>query len=137
MDLNFVPTPKVTPADLIAEYLSLRDEKKVAEEKMAAFLKQHYTSRLYEIELLLLDFLNTTGQTTSAGPAGTAYKKTDTSVTVADARAFREYVLETGRFDLIDWRVSKTPVMEQVSTEGTLPPGINFTQRVSVGIRRK
>ena len=134
----FTPPPPITPQDLIGEYITLRDQKKQANDQFDAFVKEHYGSRMEEIELILLDFLNNeAGSNAISGDNGTAYKKTDTSVTVADARAFREYVITNQRFELIDWRAAKTPIMENVEAGESLPPGINFTQRVSVGIRRK
>jgi hypothetical protein len=130
--------PPVTPQDLIGEYISLRDQKKAADEMYATFIRQHYGQRMEEIELILLDFLNTeAGSNSISGDSGTAYKKVDTSVTVADAKAFREYVIANQRFELIDWRAAKTPIMENVEAGEALPPGINFSQRASVGIRRK
>jgi len=130
--------PPITPQDLIGEYISLRDQKKAADEHYAAFIRQHYGQRMEEIELMMLDFLNTeAGSNSISGDSGTAYKKVDTSVTVADAREFREYVIANQRFELIDWRAAKTPIMENVEAGEALPPGINFSQRVSVGFRRK
>jgi hypothetical protein len=130
--------PAVTPQDLIGEYVSLRDQKKLADDTYAAFAKREYTDRMDEIELILLDFLNNeAGSSSISGDNGTAYKKVDTSVTVADAKAFREYVISNQRFELIDWRAAKTPIKDNVEAGEALPPGINFTQRVSVGIRRK
>lgn len=129
--------PPITPADLTAEYIGLRDAKKHADEQYAAFVKQHFTSRMDEIELLLLDFLNTSGADSIASPDGTAYKKLDTSVTVSDAASFRRHVIGTESWELIDWRANKTAVKDLVEGGQGLPPGVNYSSAYSVGIRRK
>ena len=125
------------PNTLVGEYVTLRDQKKAADEQYAAFIEQHYNRRMREIETQLLEFLSEEGSNSISGDNGTAYKKVDTSVTVADGAAFRRHVIGAGAWDLVDFRAAKTPIMEAVEAGEGLPPGINFSQRVSVGIRRK
>jgi hypothetical protein len=132
-----LPKPELTPVQMVAEYISLRDAKKKAEDSFSEYVKRHFTGRMEEIENLLLDFLHQTGSNSIAGEAGTVYKKVDTSVTVADALVFREYIVGTGQYEFADFRPAKGVVVEHIKNEGTLPPGLNFTQRASVGIRRR
>lgn len=129
------PTP--TPAQLIEEYIALRDAKKAADETYAEFIKTHYSNRMDELESILLDQLNTLGVDSLAGQTGTVYRKLSTSVTVADAREFRRHVIGSEEWDLLDWRANKTAVNDMVERGETIPPGINRTTFFSVGIRRK
>lgn len=137
--MNILPKPEVSPSDLLTEYVKLRAEKKVADEKYEEFSKLHFGARMDEIELILLDHLNSTNLQSVSNETTTAYKKVDTSVTISkgDPGAFREYVISNKRFELIDWRANKTAIQEIVKAGQELPPGVNFSQAVSIGIRRK
>lgn len=126
-----------TPAQLIEEYIALRDGKKVADDTYAEFVKANYSTRMDELETILLDQLNTLGVDSIAGKTGTVYKKLTTSVTVADAREFRRHVIGGEDWDLLDWRANKTAVNDRIDQGQELPPGINRSTFFTVGIRRK
>ena len=126
-----------TPATMIEEYISLRDQLKVANDTFAGFVEEHYGKRMKELELALLDTLNKMGVDSLASSNGTAYKKLSTSVTIADARDFRRHVIGAEEWDLLDWRANKTAVNDRVEQGDPLPPGLNRSTFYSVGIRRK
>jgi len=130
------PSPR-TPAQLVEEFITLRDAKKRTEDASKEFIKKHYEDRMDELEATLLDMLNKAGLDSFASPAGTAYKKLSTSVTVADQREFRRHVIGSEEWDLIDWRANKTVVNDLVDKGEPLPPGVNRTGFYTVGIRRK
>ena len=65
---------------------------------------------------------------------GTAYRRTIRSVTLSDPAAFQAYVLETGEWDLVDWRPRKTRVCELVGKAVTVP-GVKMSSMVDVGLR--
>ena len=134
---SLMPPVEVTPAQMVAEYIKLRDLKKAAEDKFSAFMKENYGNRMDELELTLLDTLNKLGSDSIAAPGGTVYKKISTSVTVADAREFQRHVIGIEAWELIDWRANKTAVNDLVDAGEPLPPGINRTTFATVGIRRK
>lgn len=126
-----------TPAMLVEEYIKLRDAKKHSEDAVKEFLRKNYDERMEYLEATLLDMLNKAGLDSFASPAGTAYKKLSTSVTVADQREFRRHVIGSEEWDLIDWRANKTAVNDLVEKGEPLPPGVNRTGFYTVGIRRK
>lgn len=132
-----VPPTQPTPAQLVEEYIKLRDEKKAADEHYKAWLEQNYTTRMDAIEASLLSTLNELGLESVAGKSGTAYKKLSTSVTIADMREFRRHVIGGEMWDLADWRANKTLVEEMIEKGETIPPGVNRTAFYSIGIRRK
>ena len=127
----------VKPADLVEEYITLRDRKdqfkKAFEEKSAEL----FGERMEEIEAQLLGILNDLGADTIAGKTGTAYRKISTSVTIADARDFRRHVIGGEAWDLIDWRANKTAVNALVESGEPVPPGVNRSSFYTIGIRRK
>lgn len=136
MNMNFSAPKILTPNEMIGEYVALRNGKKAAEEQFAEWLRANYTARMDELEMLLLDFINKHGGKNFAGDAGTAFKTVQTSVTVADQLAFREHVIATQAFELIDWRANKTAVKEVIKQVGVLPPGLNYSERETVNIRK-
>jgi len=127
----------VKPADLVEEFIRLRDEKKRAEDTYKVWLDENYNNRMNEIELTLLDQLNQLGVDSVASKAGTAYKKLSTSVTTADGREFRRHIIGGELWDLIEFRPSKTAVNDLVEKGEPVPPGLNRSTFYSIGIRRK
>ncbi len=136
MDTQVNPTT-VRPADLVEEYISLRDLKVKAKEAFDVFCKQNYTTRMEEIEQTLLVSLQAMGVDSVSGASGTAYRKVSTSVTIADAREFQRHVIGGENWDLIDWRANKTAVNDLVDKGEAVPPGINRSAMYTIGIRRK
>ena len=136
MSAGFLHRP-VTTADLIEEFVELRDQKKLVEEANEKFIKTNFTDRMEELKLLILDALNTAGLDSASGAGFTAYKLVQTSATVADAKVFREWVIAKGAWEMLDWRVNKTAAKEAVEAGQGHPPGTNFSQAVTIGIRRK
>ena len=127
----------VKPAELVNEFIKLRDGKKQFEELVAARVEAQFNTRMKEIENQLLDLLNNLGVESIAGKGGTAYKKVSTSVTIADAREFRRHVIGTEGWDLADWRANKTIINEMVEQGQEIPPGVNRSTFLTIGIRRK
>lgn len=125
------------PADVIEEFIKLRDQKKVADETYKAWCKQNYDDQMDKIESWLLDQLNKLGLDNFAAPSGTAYKKLTTSVTVADQREFQRHVIGSEQWELADWRANKTVIGDMVEKGEQLPPGVNYSSFFTVGIRRK
>ena len=127
----------VKPADLVEEYIRMRDEKKQAEDRFDELVKERYGDRMAEIEVRLLDTLNKLGVDSIAGKSGTAYKKVSVSLTIADAREFRRHVIGNEAWDLANWSANKTLVNDMVERGEPIPPGLNRTTIQNIGIRRK
>jgi hypothetical protein len=127
----------VKPAELVEEYIALRDEKKLAEDRFEELLKERYSARMAEIEVTLIDTLNALGIESISGRSGTAYKKITTSVRIADPREFRRHVIGTEQWDLANWSANKTLVNDMVERGEPIPPGIDRSAFYTIGIRRK
>jgi hypothetical protein len=127
---------EISPADLVEEFILLRNEKakfvKLCEEREQAL----YTDRMEFIKNQLIDLLNRLGVDSIAGRTGTAYKTISTSVTTADAREFRRHVIGTEQWDLADWRPNKTVINDMVERGEPLPPGINRSAFVNINVRK-
>jgi hypothetical protein len=123
---------------MIAEYIWLRDNRKAEEEKFETWVKDNYSLRMRQIELDLLAFLDTTGgDKFGSEETGVVYRKVSKSVTIADMQAFQRHVIGIQDFDLIDWRANKTAMTKLVEQHEDLPPGVNYSEFVTVGVRKR
>jgi hypothetical protein len=120
---------------LVATYIELRDTKADLKAKAQAEIDK-VDAVLNKIEAKLLAHFNETGQTSAATPSGTAYKSTRTSITVADWGSTLPWIQTNGMWQMLDRRVNKTAVEEYREAHGTLPPGLNVHDELTVNVRR-
>jgi hypothetical protein len=125
-----------TPADLTARYVELRDAKKKYEDTHKEKVRDSFSDEMEEIETRLLAFLQSSGGDSHRTPSGTAYRYTASSVTLADSREFQRHVIGAEAWGLLEWRANKTAIQEMVDNGHTLPPGVNYTQIIKLGVRR-
>ena len=135
--MNDVTVAKPKPADLVTEFINLRREKERFEEVAKETCRELYDNRMNEIEQQLLGTLQDLGVDSISSKKGTVYRYTFVSVTTADGREFRRHVIGTENWDLADWRPNKTQINELVERGEPIPPGINRTQILKLGIRSK
>jgi hypothetical protein len=124
------------PVDLIAEYIRLRDQKKEAEAQAKAWIDNQFTHRMDRIETELMAFLNDAGSESVKTGAGTAFKRIETSITVADQKEFSRFVIGSQAWDLLDFRASKTGVKSYLEENQNLPPGLNHTTATVISVRK-
>jgi hypothetical protein len=120
---------------LVDQYVRLRDKLKEADD---AHKKKTAAAREYLVMLngKLLEQLAAVGGESVKTPHGTAYQSTKRSASIADGDAFREYVINNGEFDLVDWRANANAVDDFIKEHGAVPPGVNFSTMITVGVRR-
>ena len=126
----------VRDADLVRVYIGLRDgraKRKTAYEAEDAGDK----TKQDRIETEFMRRFNERGLTSvSAKGVGTAYKSTRTSATVGQWEALLAYVQEVGAWELIEHRVNKTAVDQFRAANDDLPPGVNWSESVTVNFTR-
>jgi hypothetical protein len=127
---------KVPQLDTIVErYVQLRDRKeqmnKAHEEKLAPL-----NEAMKRLEGAILGNLQAQGAESFRTKAGTAYLKNTVSITTADKLAFTNWLHETGNWDTADIRPAKVAIEEFRKDNDDIPPGLNWKESVSVGIRR-
>lgn len=140
MDSSDMPgpaSPGVPELDkLINQYVLLRDRKRAIEAKHKAELAP-YNKVMSEVEGMMLDYMQRAGVDSVSTPGGTAYQSTKRSATIKDGAAFRKFVVETGAYNLVDWRANANAVFDYLGAhEGNPPPGVNPSSRVTVNFRR-
>lgn len=126
----------MTPADMVAMYIKLRDFKKAAADEFDKSMERP-NAALKKLEAALLDHLNKNGiDNVSAKGIGTAYRNTSHSATVEDREAFKNFITQNDAWALADIRANKKTVREAIDG-GTEVPGVKLTSVVTVGVRRK
>lgn len=128
---------KMTPADMVANYIRLRDFIKNANDEFDKQMERPKKA-MEALEAELLKTLNDTGADSLACDAGTVYRNTRYNASVKDADKFREWLHAHPKdfWDAIDLKANKTFVKEMADKHGQVPAGINLTQMATVGVRR-
>lgn len=67
---------------------------------------------------------------------GLVYWSTIGQASVADRSAFMDFVRETGAFELLETRCSKTAVQQYLEANDRLPPGVNYRTIRQINVRR-
>ncbi len=121
--------------NLVRMFIKARDAIAKAKEAYEAEIKplQEIKSKL---EGRMLAFLDQSGQDSAKTQYGTCFTSTKDSASLTDPDAFMSYVMKNGAFELLDRRANATAVRDFVEENGTLPPGVNFTSRKSLSVRR-
>jgi hypothetical protein len=125
----------VNVTDLVDKYIRLRDRKA----QMDADHKQKLApiqAAMDKAEAALLALFDQQGMDSAGCAAGTAYRTTRTSATVADMDAFLAWVKENEMWHFLERRVAKTQVDEYVAANSDLPPGVNYNSMTSINVRR-
>lgn len=93
--------------------------------------------RQEKIEAEFLRRFNERGSTSSACKGvGTAYLNNRTSASVADRDVFFNFLRDSDAWELLEMRCSKTAVEAYKAANGDLPPGVNWSEELTVGFRR-
>jgi hypothetical protein len=121
--------------ELVKAYIAIRDKKAEIKARQAEELKP-YDTALIKLEGAMQELLDQTGVESLKTAAGTAYKTTRTSVTIADKAAFMDHIEKNHDFDLLDVRANKTAIEGYLEAHQDLPPGVNIVRMSAVNFRR-
>lgn len=69
------------------------------------------------------------GLTEARTAVGLVYWSTHNSATVAEPTAFKDFVVSSNAWDLMEVRASKTAVKSYIDGNGSAPPGVSFSSR--------
>ena len=120
----------------IEQFIKLRDKIKEIEDRHKEELAPYNEAR-EQLEGLFLEHLNNTGSDKVGTEAGTVYRSEKKSAPLADKAAFWTFVVSQGLWDMLDYKANPTQVDEYIKKTGSPPPGVNFSTRHTVGVRRK
>jgi hypothetical protein len=121
---------------LVSQFVLLRDRKREMEQQYKDQIRP-FDKLLDEIGNKLLDYMQQAGVDNVSTPSGSAHQITKRSATIRNGSAFREFVIESEAFDLVDWKANAVAVFDFIeNNEGTPPPGVNASSFTRVGVRR-
>jgi len=126
----------VTVDKVIDAVVALRDKRSA----LAAKYKEKdgaLKEKLEKLNTWLLAKMQEDGASQLGSEAGTAYVQTKMKASAADWESVWGYVQETGRFDVLEKRLSAKTIQAIHEEEGVLVPGVNIFQEQSVTVRRK
>jgi hypothetical protein len=130
-----VASPATDLGKRIDQYIKLRNTIAEIKKKQEEVLKP-YKDALEMLNNTLLSQLINAGVDNASSDAGTVYKYEKPSATIADASTFRDYVINNELWDVVDWRANAPQVREFIEANGTPPPGVNWSTRLLVGVRK-
>jgi hypothetical protein len=119
----------------VAQYVALRDKAKEIEERHKAELKP-LKDTMEMIGGLLQKFMEDNKTDAIKTEAGTCYTTTRSHAALADAEAFKQFVIGGNHFDMLDWKANSTAVRDYIKEHKAQPPGVNFTTIQQIGVRR-
>lgn len=120
----------------VRQYVELRDLIKTKEKEFQDMIAP-YREALHDLNSSLLNHLNTTKVNSVSTSAGTFYRTSKKTASLADGDAFWTFVVTQGLWGLVDRRANVTAVEDYIKQHGTPPPGVNYNVRQEVGVRRK
>ena len=121
--------------DIVQKYIQLRDLKSKLKEEFVAKTEK-VEGAMTKIEVAILSHLEQTGADSIGTEFGTAYKATKTSATVQDWDEVLGFIQSQEMWNMLEHRVSKKAVEEFRNENNDLPPGIRWSEEVTVQIRR-
>lgn len=120
---------------VIAAYVKLRDRRAVLRKEYTE-ADEVFVAQMDKLEVFLLNKMQQDNMTQLGSEHGTAYQQTVIKGNCSDWPSFWQFLADTGRFDMMEKRVSIKAVQEYFEANGELPPGINVNPELKVVIRR-
>lgn len=120
---------------LVSLYIKLRD-RRAARKRAFEVDDEGDKGKQEKIEGILLKRFQDDGLESVRTTSGTAYKSVRTTASVADPDQFFSFVLQNELYDLLEKRCSKTVVEQYKEAHQELPPGINYSESVTINVRR-
>jgi hypothetical protein len=120
---------------VIAAYVKLRDRRAALRKEYMA-QDEEYVAKMDKLEVFLLTKMQADNMTQLGSEHGTAYQQTVMKGNCSDWPSFWEFLAQTGRFDMMEKRISIKAVQEYFEQTGDMPPGVNVNPELKVVIRR-
>ena len=119
----------------VAQYVALRDKIKAQDDAHKVAMKPAKET-LDQLNSVLLAHLISLSVNSASTDGGTVYRTEKKSASLADAKAFMDYVIANQAWDLLDRKANTTAVEEFIKGNAAPPPGVNFSSTYVVGVRR-
>lgn len=129
---QFLATARTLPRDkLVKLYLKTREAKALAKRSFDEQAAQ-FDAIMDTCENTMLASCDATGDTGFTTPHGTTYTAETTKISLADDKAFFDFVKQKGDLDFFERRVATKHVQDYMKlNNGVAPPGLSiFRERV-------
>lgn len=138
MNAHAQPPQDAAPdtAQRIAQFIQLRNKIKEIEDRHEQELAPYKQAKQMLENDLLARVTATGGDSIAARGVGTVYRSTKSTASIADRSEFQRFVIGGELWELLDWKANATAVEEFLNSNLQLPPGVNFSQKVTVGVRK-
>lgn len=131
------PAPEKLDIDKYTQKLvALKDKMKAMEDEFDDKIKPYKEMR-DKLEKLLLGYLVDINAQNISTKHGTIHMVTRKSASLKDPQAFMDYVIANNAWDLIDRKANANAVEDFIHEHNAQPPGVDFKQAVTLGLRRK
>jgi len=127
---------KFDAAKRIQQLIQVKDKIKSLDDEHEERLKPYKEMR-DKLERLILGHLidnNAKNVSTDFGTASVLHRK---SASLEDPQAFMNYVIENEAWDLIDRKANAKAVEDFIQSNNSPPPGVKFSDALTLGLRRK
>lgn len=120
----------------IGKLIALKDKIKELDEQHDQALKPYKEMR-DKLEQLILGYLQESNAKNISTDVGTASVLRRKSASLEDPQAFMDYVIQNEAWDLIDRKANANAVEDFIQSHASPPPGVKFSQALTLGLRRK
>lgn len=120
---------------LVKNYVAIRDKMKEIAERHSEELKP-FVDMQNELTAKLTGILEATDAQSIKTSEGTVYASTRYSASLADPKAFMDYVIENKTWELLDRKANSTACRDFVEAKGSEPPGVKLSAIRTLGVRR-
>lgn len=90
-----------------------------------------------KLSVKILSLLSAQNLENARTPYGTVFPVTTYTASLSAPEEFMKYVIDNGKFDLLDRKANMTAVKAFVRDNGGTPPGCNLTAFTKLGAHRK
>ena len=119
----------------VQQFIWARDTKQRLEDEHEKKVKE-LKEIMEHLQGRLQTFLDTHGLQNVKTQFGTVHHTTRYTASLADPKAFMDFVISTGKFELLDRKANATAVKDYVGTNHQLPPGCSLSTIKTVGVRK-
>lgn len=119
----------------VGQYVALRDKIKELDDQHKESMKQ-YRDMLEQLGNILLSHLQSVNAESIKSAAGTFFRTTKKTASLEDAEAFMRFVIANNSFEMLDRKANVKAIEDYLEANKVLPPGVKFSQRVEVNVRR-
>ncbi|MDE2022523.1 MAG: hypothetical protein KGI71_06465 [Patescibacteria group bacterium] len=125
-----------TIAEVVPLYVKLRDRIRETEARHKAELVPLKEKKDVLDAWLLAELDKQKLQSVNVSGAGTVFKKKVVKVSVADWESTWKWIVDNGRYDMLNHAVNKTTVVAYVEEHQAPPPGVSYSAAFEVEVNR-